>query len=262
VTALLLLMGRSVAAAEQAVRGELLDDLLSSYPVDEPSIRRRAELLGLDLNVEHAVVVARPVDQTQRAAVLKAANLLVREQGGIAGEHDGSIVCLLPGLSAADAGDRLAEGIEQVAGAGATVGAAGPVTGVAQLPQAHLDAARCERILLALGRPGARATPRDLGIYGLLFSGAPREQIEGFIDDRLGPLIRYDAEHGTELILTLRAYFTAAGNMAKAASALYLHTNTLRQRMARIGELLGDSWPGEQLELNVAVRIHEIIREI
>jgi GAF domain-containing protein len=262
VTALLLLMGRSVAAAEQAVRGELLDDLLSAYPADEPSLRRRAELLGLDLSAEHAVVVARPVDQTQRAAVLTAANLLVRELGGIAGERDGSVVGLLPGLSAADAADRLGAGIDQLAAAGATVGAAGPVTGLAELPKAHLDAARCERILLALGRPGARATPRDLGIYGLLFSGAPREQIEAFIDDRLGPLIRYDAEHGTDLIRTLRAYFTVAGNMAKAASALYLHTNTLRQRMNRIGELLGDSWPGEQLELNVAVRIHEIIREI
>jgi DNA-binding PucR family transcriptional regulator len=50
--------------------------------------------------------------------------------------------------------------------------------------------------------------------------------------------------------------------MAKAATALYLHTNTLRQRMARIGELIGDSWAGERLELHVAVRIHEIIREI
>jgi hypothetical protein len=262
VTALLLLMGRSVAAAEQAVRGELLDDLLSSYRVDEASLRRRAELLGLDLSAEHAVVAARPVDQTQRAAVLAAANLLVRELGGIAGEHDGSIVCLLPALTAADAADRLATGIAQLASAGATVGAAGPVTGLAGLPKAHLDAARCERILLALGRPGARATPRDLGIYGLLFSGAPLEQIEAFIDDRLGPVIRYDADHGTDLVLTLRAYFTAEGNMAKAATALYLHTNTLRQRMARIGELIGDSWAGERLELHVAVRIHEIIREI
>jgi DNA-binding PucR family transcriptional regulator len=78
----------------------------------------------------------------------------------------------------------------------------------------------------------------------------------------LGPVIRYDADHGTDLVLTLRAYFTAEGNMAKAATALYLHTNTLRQRMARIGELIGDSWAGERLELHVAVRIHEIIREI
>jgi GAF domain-containing protein len=263
VTALLLLMSRSVAAAEQTVRGELLDDLLSSYPVDEASLRRRAELLGVDLTADHAVVVARPVDQTQRAAVLQAANLLVRELGGVAGEHDGSVVCLLPGLTADHAADRLASGTGQLADGGATVGAAGPANGVVGLPKAYLDAARCERILLALGRPGTRATPRDLGIYGLLFSGASRDQIEVFLDDRLGPLVRYDAEHGTDLVFTLRAYFSAAGNVAKAAGALYLHTNTLRQRLARIGELIGEGWREEQqLELHVAVRIHEIIREI
>jgi len=262
VTALLLLMSRSLAAAEQAVRGELLDDLLSSYPVDEASLRRRAELLGVDLNADHAVVAARPVEQSQRATVLRAANLLAREFGGIAGEHDGSIVCLLPGLTADEAADRLAAGIGQQAGAAATLGAAGPGNGVIGLPNAYLDAARCERILLALGRPGTRATPRDLGIYGLLFSGASREQIETFLDDRLGPLVRYDAEHGTDLVTTLRAYFSAAGNVAQAAAAIYLHTNTLRQRLARIGELIGEGWREEQLELHVAVRIHEIIREI
>ncbi|PZS20904.1 MAG: diguanylate phosphodiesterase [Pseudonocardiales bacterium] len=263
VTALLLLMSRSVAAAEQAVRGELLDDLLSSYPVDEAGLRRRAELLGTDLRSEHAVVAARPVDQTQRATVLQAADLLVREVGGIAGEHDGSIVCLLPGLSANAAANRLAAGIDQLANAGATVGAAGPAKGVLGLAKAYLDAARCERILLALGRPGTRATPRDLGIYGLLFSGASRDQIDTFLDDRLGPLIRYDAEHGTDLVITLRAYFSTAGNVAKAAGVLYLHTNTLRQRLARIGELIGEDWRDEQhLELHVATRIHEIIREI
>jgi hypothetical protein len=263
VTALLLLMSRSVAAAEQTVRGELLDDLLSSYPVDEASLRRRAELLGVDLNADHAVVAARPVDQTQRAAALLAANLLVRELGGIAGEHDGSIVCLLPGLTADHAADRLASGISQLADAGATVGAAGPANGVVGLPKAYLDAARCERILIALGRSGTRATPRDLGIYGLLFSGASRDQIEAFLDDRLGALVRYDAEHGTDLVVTLRAYFSAAGNVAKAAAALFLHTNTLRQRLVRIGEIIGEGWRDEQhLELHVAVRIHEIIREI
>ncbi|MEP7019385.1 MAG: GAF domain-containing protein [Pseudonocardiales bacterium] len=262
VTALLLLMSRSLAAAEQAVRGELLDDLLGSHPVDEASVRRRAELLGVDLGAAHAVVAARPVDQTQRAAVLHAATLLVAELGGIAGEHDGSVVCLLAGLSADRAADRVATGIAQVADAGATVGAAGPGHAVAGLRAAYLDAARCERILLALGRWGARATPRDLGIYGLLFSGAPRDQIETFLDDRLGPLVRYDAGHGTDLVATLRSYFSAAGNVARAAEALYLHPNTLRQRLTRIGELIGQDWVNDQLELHVAVRIHEIIREI
>jgi GAF domain-containing protein/sugar diacid utilization regulator len=263
VTALLLLMSRSVAAAEQAVRGDLLDDLLSSYPIDEAGLRRRAELLGLDLDRCSVVATARPVSPTGRSAVLQAVGALSRELGGLAGEHAGSVVALLPGNDPKQATVRISDRLAQVGSPKATIGAAGPAVGLRGLAQAYQDAARCERILLALDRAGASATPRDLGIYGLLFSGAPRHEIEAFLDDRLGPLLRYDAEHATDLLSTLSAYFDASGNIAKAAHALYLHTNTMRQRLARVRELLADGWKEEtQLELQVAVRIHRIIRDI
>lgn len=263
VTALLLLMSRSVTAAEQAVRGDLLDDLLSSYPIDEAGLRRRAELLGLDLDRRSVVATARPVSPSGRSAVLQAIGALSRELGGLAGEHAGSVVALLPGSDPKEATVRISDRLAQVGRAEATIGAAGPAVGLRGLAQAYQDAARCERILLALDRVGASATPRDLGIYGLLFSGAPRHEIEAFIDDRLGPLLRYDAEHATDLLGTLGAYFDAGGSIANAAHALYLHTNTMRQRLARIRELLAGGWSEEnQLELQVAVRIHRIIRDI
>ncbi|HEY0168743.1 MAG TPA: GAF domain-containing protein [Jatrophihabitans sp.] len=263
VTALLLLMGRSVAAAEQAVRGDILDDLLSSYPIDEAGLRRRAELLGVDLDRCSVVVTARPVNATDRSAVLQAVGALSREWGGLAGEHAGSVVSLLPGEDPKEAALRVSDCLNQVGRTRATIGAAGPGVGISGLAQAYQDAARCERILLALDRVGGHATPRDLGIYGLLFSGAPRKDIETFLDDRLGPLLRYDAEHGTELLATLAAYFDAGGNVASAAGALYLHTNTMRQRLARIRELLTTGWTGDgQLELQVAVRIHRIFRDV
>jgi GAF domain-containing protein len=263
VTALLLLMSRSVAAAEQAVRGDLLDDLFSSYPIDEAGLRRRAELLGLDLERRSVVATARPVRPADRSAVLQAIGTLSRELGGLAGEHAGSVVALLPGSDPKEATVRIGDRLAQVGSPKVTIGAAGPVVGLRGLAQAHRDAARCERILLALDRTGASATPKDLGIYGLLFSGAPRHEIEAFLEDRLGPLLRYDAEHATDLLSTLSAYFDAGGNIATAARALYLHTNTMRQRLARIRELLAGGWSEEnQLELQVAVRIHRIIGEI
>jgi sugar diacid utilization regulator len=262
VTALLLLTRRSVAAAEQRVRGELLDDLLSSYPVDEAALTRRAQLLGVDLSRSHAVVTARPVDPGRRTQVLDAANAVSGDLGGVAGEHDGSVVCLIPDLPADQAASRVIARLDQL-GARATVGAAGPRHGVAQLKAAHRDAARCERILLALGRVGGRATPAELGLYGLLFSGASRDQIDEFIHTRLGPVLGYDAQHDTRLVTTLQVYFDCNGNLVRTAAALYLHVNTLRQRLTRIGDLLGPTWREEgQLELHVAVKIHEIVEAL
>jgi sugar diacid utilization regulator len=267
VTALLLLTHRSVAATEQRVRGELLDDLLSSYPTDEAQLQRRAQLLGVDLDAPHVVVSARPASPTARTSSLSAAVVLSRELGGVAGEHDGSIVCLLPAQGEVATAERAAERVSARLSAGSgsclAVGAAGPAGGVGDLVRAHRDAARCERILLALDRTGATATPRQLGIYGLLFSGASREQVEEFLDDQLGPLLTYDRQHGTQLVPTLRAWFASGGSLARAAQELFLHVNTLRQRLARIGELLGEDWRGERaLELHVAVSIHDIIARI
>lgn len=259
VTALLLLTRRLVAAAEQRVRGELLDDLLSSYPVDETALTRRAALLGVDLIRSHAVVTARPVASSDRNAFLVAANAVSRELGGIAGEHDGSVVCLIPDLAADEAAGRVIARLDQL-GAKATVGASGPGRGVAQLKDAHRYAARCERILLALGQTGGWSTPKELGIYGLLFSGASREQIDEFVQTRLGPVLHYDAQHDTRLVETLQVYFDCNANLVRTAGALYLHVNTLRQRLGRLGDLLGPQWREQgQLELHVAVKIHEIV---
>ncbi|MGH3442479.1 MAG: helix-turn-helix domain-containing protein, partial [Nitriliruptorales bacterium] len=56
VTALLLLNQRSLAEAEHRMRGELVDDLLSHPDRDADELRRRARLVGVDLEAPHVVV--------------------------------------------------------------------------------------------------------------------------------------------------------------------------------------------------------------
>lgn len=265
VTALLLLNARSLAEAEQRVRGELLEDLLAPVQRDRDGLRRRAALLGADLDAEHVVAVARPARVEARPAALAEAVRLVAEHGGIAGVHDGAVVLLLDG-------SRPGEGPESVAGqvrarlsAAAsepvTVGAAGPASGPAALAAAHADAARCQEVLLALGRVGQSASPSELGVYGLLFRQAGREELRGFVRATLGPVLEHDAARHTELVRTLTAYFACDGNVARTAGALFVHVNTLYQRLDRVSQLLGSSWrQGDPaLQLHLAVRIHQVL---
>jgi DNA-binding PucR family transcriptional regulator len=60
-----------------------------------------------------------------------------------------------------------------------------------------------------------------------------------FADDILGPLRSHDGEHGTELERTLRTFLGNDGQWSTTAGALYVHVNTLRNRIAKIGELTG-----------------------
>ncbi len=59
------------------------------------------------------------------------------------------------------------------------------------------------------------------------------ELLAQFVEQWLAPLVEYDAEHNTELLHTLNAYFTNNGNMARTAHELNIHRNTLVYRLGR-----------------------------
>lgn len=62
---------------------------------------------------------------------------------------------------------------------------------------------------------------------------------EVLADPRLDAIFDYDADHGTELVESLRVYLRAGANARDAARLLTLHPNTLRYRIARVEELSG-----------------------
>ena len=66
-------------------------------------------------------------------------------------------------------------------------------------------------------------------------------------------LADYDRERQTALVRTLEEFLRRRGNISATAEALYVHPNTLRQRLRRIAELSGldlrrDDW----LEVEIA----------
>ncbi|WP_345710916.1 GAF domain-containing protein, partial [Kineococcus glutinatus] len=88
VTALVLVHARAVAEAEQRVRGEFVDDLLSLPHRDPDALRRRAAHLGLDLDRPHALAVARAA-ATERCVELAQVAAAAAAGQGLAGQHRG-----------------------------------------------------------------------------------------------------------------------------------------------------------------------------
>ena len=95
----------------------------------------------------------------------------------------------------------------------------------------------------------------DLGVDRLL-SDVPAAEVEAFCKAVLGRLEAVDAERGTDLVRTLEV-FLATRNAAATARALYVHYNTVQNRLARIEELLGPYLddPDRSLALALAVRL-------
>ncbi|RPF29610.1 sugar diacid utilization regulator [Streptomyces sp. Ag109_G2-6] len=256
VTALLLLLRRSVAQTEDRIRGELLGDLLG--PSGDPAgLTERARRLGVDLARPHALFVLHS-DTAPRPRLLAAAAHQARERRGLAGVHHDHAVLLAPSQETGADAAGLAAALARALGAPVTVGAARAGGGAAALPAAHAEALRCLTTLCALGRAGDGSTLAELGFLGVLLGDRP--DLSGYVRSALGPLLDYDARRGSELVHTLRVYFASGMSQARAKEVLHVHVNTVVQRLERIGRLLGPDWqsPDRALELQLALRLHQV----
>ena len=260
VTALLLLRERSIAEAEQRVRGELVDDLVASPQRDPDALHRRAAHLGLDLRTPYVVVVARPATPEALAASVRGVALAGAPRTGLHAQHEGDVVLLVRADADPGTASRAAAELQERL-PGCTVGAAGPGTGTADVPGLYRDAVRCCEVLLHLGREGESASADDLGVYGLLLGVAGGEDVARFVRRTVGPVLDYDRERGSELARTLLTWYSCGGNLTRTAAALYVHVNTLYQRLDRVTQLLGEGWrTGDgALQAHLALQAHRAL---
>ncbi|MGW1116083.1 helix-turn-helix domain-containing protein [Streptomyces tanashiensis] len=252
--AFLLLMRRSTAVAEGPVRDELLDDLIADPPHAPQQIAQRARRLGVDLRKPHVLVLARPEGGEQGRAVVWASSYAYR-LSGLKTVQGGCIVLLLPGIDASEAAKAVAAELSPLLGHPVSVAAAGPAQSPDGIGRIHQEAGRCLDAMSALGGTGSAASVQDLGFLGLLLSDD--NDVDGFVEAAIGPVLDYDAERFTDLTHTLEAYFASGGSPTNAAEALHVHPNTVSRRLERIGELLGPEWqkPGQVLEVQLALRL-------
>ncbi|MFI1607526.1 helix-turn-helix domain-containing protein [Streptomyces griseofuscus] len=257
VTSLLLLLRRSVAETENRVRGDLITDLLTAPDRDPAGLVARGRRLGIDLDRPHFLLVARAGDAA-RERLADAAVQYLFGCGGVSAVHEGAAVLLLPcDGSGAGAAARAAAGqLGRLAGVPVTVAGAGPAAGPRAIADAHAEGVRCLRAMHVLGRDGGGACAAELGFVGVLLGDD--HDVDGFVAATLGPLLDYDAQRGTQLVRTLRAYFGCGGSLTRAKEELHVHVNTVVQRLDRIHALLGPGWntPEQTLELQLALRLH------
>jgi purine catabolism regulator len=148
--------------------------------------------------------------------------------------------------SAADAGEtltalagwllaRLGEPAGLVIGAGPSAGALHEVRG------SFLEAREVADV--AARHPDGRSFYRlsDLRLRGLLHLLRDDARLRAFAGRELGPLVGYDAAHGTSLVSDLAAYLECGGNKALAAARAHLARPTFYERLRHIERVLGVS---------------------
>lgn len=118
----------------------------------------------------------------------------------------------------------------------------------ADLVQSRRDAERALRVVRT-GSPG-RPVVRISDVY----AEALILELSDLVISETSPpdgsmrrLIEYDAEHGAQLVVSLRAWLDAFGDVNAAAAAVHVHPSTFRYRLRRVAEVGGfDLEDGDQ----------------
>ena len=142
-----------------------------------------------------------------------------------------------------------------------SVAVSGPKRGVTGAHLALLQADQAVSLARTNGGKAKTTHFEDLGPYRFVL-GQPESDIEAFAAAVLGPLV--DDDRYADLLKTLEAYLKLNGSVNGVARDLYLHRNTVRQRLRRIGQLTGAKLTNadDRLALQLALLGHQALERI
>jgi GAF domain-containing protein/sugar diacid utilization regulator len=100
----------------------------------------------------------------------------------------------------------------------------------------------------------------DLGVYRYLYKIAHMDDLRDVYQDQVARIDNYDRRKNTDLLDTLEIYLECAGNLTKTSERLFVHRNTLIQRLERLQSLCDIDLQerGNWLTLQVAIKVYKL----
>jgi GAF domain-containing protein len=215
------------------------------------AIEGRAKRLGCDLEAPHLVLAAVRVDDAleQGIASLARATLIDR--------RDESLRALVP--VGVDGAARPLDELRRIHadfGSDAAIGVSSVCVGTEALGHGFEEARHAVLAAVLMRRDRGVLSYDELGAYKYLLRIAMEAGARDATIDAVAKLAEYDRERGAALLATLEEFLGRHGNISATSDALFVHPNTLRQRLRRIADLTGidlrrDDW----LMVEIAVKL-------
>ncbi len=164
-----------------------------------------------------------------------------------------------PGAAAVE---RLRQACEELAHAeGVVIGLSDVDRGAASARRRMREAADAARIGRSLVADGGVIAYEQLGAYRYLvhleLDETPRDRYGQAVDE----LIDYDRRRNAQLVETLERFLGERCSVAESARSLFIHPNTVRQRLERIERVADLDLSGEDLlSLELALKLARLHR--
>lgn len=254
--ATMLIFRQALLDAESRQINDLLRKVITGTSMEE-DLSRIAKMTGVNLreteNLYIAAITSRGALPNPRTVDRLLGN------GGIAFGYEQHICVVV------DAEAGLDEAFKEVFetsfkyGNNLYIGASAFPDDLTGVMEAHDQAVALSGSMRSLKLSNQVATRTTFGVLGLLLSaGAPT--VHQIVEDTIGELVSYDEKHGTELTPTAATFFDHGRSVSLTARALFVHENTVRQRIERIRAVLGSEWStgARSFDIHLALRAWQI----
>ncbi|QJC50868.1 PucR family transcriptional regulator [Paenibacillus albicereus] len=127
-------------------------------------------------------------------------------------------------------------------------------------PAAFREAGEALEIARRVPELGAAVFYHELGAYQLLQAIPDTQLLGGYVQDHLGPILQLEKEARRQLLETLDMYLKCFGSKHETARRLFIHRQTLYNRMERLTELIGDPFrePHKRIGLEMALMAYKL----
>ena len=262
---------------------ELIEELLQGKIKEKSEIIKRGELAGWDLTVSYQMFVIRfklneaKADQAEGRSlykyeledkVMQSLHRIIRtnlSKKYITFSYNDDILLL---IHYQEPQDEIKDDIKNIAAElnnkfeqlNFFIGSGYFIEDCVQIPKSYQQSLYTLEFLTANNQDRQVFFYKELGVLRLLWQ-LDTKQLNGFVDEFLADLIRYDKENNTNWIETLGVYLKTGGSIQQSANLLPIHPNTMRYRINRIEEILDVDLQDFEVRSNlvIAYKINKFI---
>ena len=251
----------TIQAERQRFRSQYLDDLISGRLPEFDKASKKARELGWELPKDAAVWVMMscgPSVEEQEVLYTITEFFAQRSLSSLINAiYDNNFVLLVPGdigSSARLLHEFSGEIKKNLQGAEFNLGI-GRNYPCSDILKSYREAAYAAKVGPLTAKPGNVFKFRNMGYLRLLNAPGAWEELTRYTDDYLTPLMTYDRENGSDLVLTLYLFLHTGYNYRATGKALFLHPNSIRYRMQLIEKIINVKLKSEEERFNLTIAI-------
>jgi purine catabolism regulator len=262
---------KAISEAKKELRGNFLEGLLAgTLPVTE--IQRLSGRLDHEADVPHVVLTfawaGEEHPSLRRLETPLSALIANHGRPTLTHNYGNEHICIFLAIdendqdmgAALSLADQLRQALlSEFPNNRLLCGLSGPAAGLEEWPEVHKQAIQAMCLADRLKMDTA-VDFNHIGVYQLLLELEVMPAVQRYSEKIIGPLVKYDADHNSNLVQTLSSYFNNHGNISQTSDMLFIHRNTLLYRLDRIKTLTGQDLDDadERLALQLSLKVCQI----